>query len=1243
MKQIAWFTALFTLLLVGSTAIAQPWMVQFREWDREPTTREIIDAFDVYWADKEPTKGSGWKQFQRWRWFVEPRLDEFGNFNSSGQLLGWQQREQMYPSDELDEANWTPLGPFDPIPNEYVGGLGRVNCMEQDPTNHNHMYAGAASGGLWETWTGGYSWLPLTDDLPVLGVSDIEIDYTNPSILYMATGDADGYDTYSIGVMKSLDGGQTWNETGLNFSVLDGERISRVIMDSEDHLTLLASTSNGVYKTVDGGDNWYIVRNGGNSNFYHDLENVASDPDTWFLASNGTGVFRSQDNGETWSSLSNGIPYGAGNVGRINVEVSDSDPNQVYALYSNSSSGFYGFYKSFDGGDNWSLMSNQPNLLGWSQTGNDTGGQAWYDLTLAVNPQNPNEVYVGGVNVWKSLNGGSSWDLTGFWYYGPGPYVHADQHRHEYFIENGTPVLYSANDGGLYRTLDGGDSWIEISHGMVIQQIYRHGVYQNTPEVEMVIFGNQDNGTKLKEGEDFRAVLGGDGMEAAISSDDSNYMFAEVYYGEMQRSVDGGWNWMDGTSGIPQSDGAWVTPYIFDPNNPLIMWFGTNEIYQSTNRAQSWTQVSQTVGSKMTALAVAPSNPMVVYGITSAGLILVTEDFGNTWTQRSAPYSSTTYIAVHPTNDSIIYVTASGYNAANKVFVSHDHGETWANISEGLPNVPANTVALHPYDGNHVYVGTDVGVFFSENAGNTWQSWNTGLPNVIVNELEFHTTSNTLVAATYGRGIWASEAEPVNVDPFIAVAYPNGGEELIIGNTETIRWNSYGVDGNIRIELDRNYPSGEWEVLFVGVENDWAEPWVVTGPMTDNARIRVISVDNPELIAESAESFSLLQPSITILSPNGGEVLPLEMYFDFIWESVAIEGNVSVEINRSYPDGDWEIIVPGFPDQGGITWLANGEESNNTRLRVSAVDLVDIYDESDGDFSILNVPAIQLNTPDEPVTWYIGQNYTLHWDDNFDEDVVIDFYPVEGGNPIFIAQTESDGVYSWPLNEYLNPGWDYTIRISKVDDETVFSESENSVAVELSTPDGLVPGGGIYVSDIPVAFSWDAVPGASTYNFTLAEGPVVQPNTIIHEAMTIGAEYSFSLDANCEYSWHVSANHPNFYQTPDSETAVFNYDPTSVPEIDFNAIPDNFALARVYPNPFNPETQIVIALPHTAELSVNVYNVTGQLVSTLADGQFNAGYQQFVLNGSHLASGTYFLKVESPGKLNATHKLVLVK
>ncbi|MCB2212958.1 T9SS type A sorting domain-containing protein [bacterium] len=1245
MKRIVWFAALLTLLIAASAAMAQPWMEQFRGRSTEPTMQEIFDAFDAYWVDKTPAKGTGWKQFQRWRWFMETRLDENGNFDPTAQWRGWEQTQAMFTDNELDEANWLPLGPFDPIPGSYVGGLGRVNCMAQDPTNPNHMYAGAASGGLWETWTGGFSWVPLTDHLPVLGVSDIVIDHTNPSTLYLATGDADARDTYSIGILKSTDGGQTWNTTGLSYDVLDGERISRVFMDAQNNQMLIAATSNGIYKTVDGGDTWdnvYTVTN----NFAHDLEYSASDPDTWFFAANGLGVYRSTDDGENWTPLTDGIPYQASNTGRINVEVADGAPDQVYALYSNSGNGFYGFYKSFDGGDTWSLMSNQPNLLGWDENGNDTGGQAWYDLTLAVNPQNANEVYVGGINVWKSTNGGTDWTLTGFWYYGPGPYVHADQHRHEFFIENNIPVLYNGNDGGLYRTVDGGDNWTKISHGMVVQQMYRLGVYQGSQDVEKIIFGNQDNGTKLMDGDDYYAVIGGDGMEAAIAPDNPDIMFGEVYYGDMRRSLNGGDSWQSATSGIAEQ-GRWVTPYVIDQNNPDVMWFGTNRIYRSMNRADSWAPMSPSAGGssndKMTALAVAPSNSDVVYGVNPNGEVLVTTDFGDSWEINTVGASPATYIAVHPFNEAIVYVTVGGYDSDEKVFASYDYGETWNTLSAGLPNLPVNCVALHPYDGNHVYIGTDVGVFFSDDGGLNWQNWSTGMPNVIVTELEFHANSNNLVAATYGRGIWMSEAEEVSTDPFITLTRPNGGEEWLIGEEQSINWGSFGIDGNVMITINRDYPSGDWETIFASTPNDYSETWTVTGPMTDNARVRITSVDNPSYTDGSDDAFTIVEPSITIIQPNGGEVLPLGMYTVFSWQSVAIEGNVALELNRDYPNGDWETIVPGFPDPGSIQWLANGAETVNARLRVRAIDLVGIEDISDGDFSILNTPAVAFQTPTSDVNWAIGEEHTITWQDNFDEDVLIELVPTGGGDPMLEAQTTSDGSFAWALTENATPGETYTIRISKVDDELVYADSPGILTAELMQPQSLDPADGSTVDNVPVEFSWDAVPGASGYFYELATGSGVEPGNVFQSGETSGTSFQVPDIENGEYSWHVLANDGGDYTGEYSEPANFNVLLTSVAETQFSGIPQEFELARVYPNPFNPETQIVIGLPANAELNVKVYNVNGQLVSTLADGSYNAGYQTFTLDGSRLTSGVYFLRVISPNNLDVTHKLTLVK
>ncbi len=796
-------------LLLATTTGAQPWMESLNELDHRPTAQEMIDAFDEYWADKTPGKGTGYKQFMRWRNFVEPRLNEDGYFDPIALWNAWEMKQQIYPANELDEANWTPQGPFNPNIGSYVGGLGRINCIAVDPTNVSHLYAGAASGGVWESYTGGFSWVPLTDHLPVLGVADIVIDYTDTDVMYFASGDADAADTYSVGIFKSTDAGQSWNPTGLSFEVIQGERIGRLIMHPTDNMTLIASSTNGIYKTTDGGETWNNTWNFGG--FPHDMEVKVGTPSTWYVSVSGDGIYRSPDTGETWTELTSGLP--ASGFGRIAIAVCPSYTEMLYALYSGNDSGFYGIYRTSDSGDTWWLRTDNPNMLGWDPMGGGTGGQGWYDLTLKVDPMNFNNVYLGGVNAWKTTNGGFSWDCTGLWYYSESyPYVHADHHRMHF---QGISTLYSANDGGLYVTEDGGEIWTEISHGMVVQQSYRLGVSQSHPDATAWLIGNQDNGTKLSIDGVVTPVIGGDGMECAINPLDSNYMYGEVYYAGLQRSTDGGQSWQSATNGI-EGSGAWVSPFVIDPVTPNVMYLGTEYINKSTDYGASWTGVSQSAGGgysdRMSAMAIAPSDHNTVYAVNPNGDCMVTNDAGLLWTIHNVPASSLTYVAVHPTNPNMVYVTVGGYNASSKLYVSYNGGQTWNNLTLEIPNLPINCILIHPDNPNHLYLGTDVGVLFSDDAGLSWSDWSSGLPNVIVMEMELHVATNTIVAASYGRGVWSSPAESAVPDPVTLTltpqntVIPGGGGTLNyeVALVSTLPTTYNGVDFWTMITLPNN-------------------------------------------------------------------------------------------------------------------------------------------------------------------------------------------------------------------------------------------------------------------------------------------------------------------------------------------------------------------------------------------------------------------------------------------------------
>ena len=277
-----------------------------------------------------------------------------------------------------------------------------------------------------------------------------------------------------------------------------------------------------------------------------------------------------------------------------------ANPEYVYLLAGrNSDSGFYGLYHSANSGLNFSQRSNSPNILGYAPDGSSSGGQSWYDLALAASPTNPDEIFSGGVNIWRSTDGGFNWNINTYWIYtDPAyPYVHADIHTLDFHGDR----LFAGADGGIFYTDDRGATWTDISAGMATMQFYRFGGYPG--DAGLLIGGAQDNGTNRYNSGQWYHVLGADGMEAAIDYSDPNIMYCCIQNGGLRRSFDGGNSWGDITGGI-SGNGAWVTPYVIDPHHPQILYAGYSNLWKSTNRGSSWSQISN-VFSGINALAVA--------------------------------------------------------------------------------------------------------------------------------------------------------------------------------------------------------------------------------------------------------------------------------------------------------------------------------------------------------------------------------------------------------------------------------------------------------------------------------------------------------------------------------------------------------------------------------------------------------------------------------------------------------------
>jgi len=708
------------LFLNVYSVVAQPWAEVSSSV--APNFYRMKTSGDAALNAVKSQKGKGFKAFKRWEKYWDQRVFSDGSFPPANLV---QKNWELYQFEKslsalIPGSSWSSLGP-----NSSSGGyagIGRINRLTFHPTNTSIIFACTAGGGLWKTTNGGTSWVPLTDNLASIGTSGLVINPTDPNIMYLATGDGDGADTYSYGVLKSTDGGVTWNTTGLTFTT--GTVIYKLQQHATDPNILLAGTNGGLYRTANGGTSWTKV--------------VAS------------GHF-------------------------------------VAALVSNTSNGFKGFYASVDGGLTYTLRSSTPNLMGWETNGSDSGGQAWYDLCMAVSPTDVNQIIVGGVNTWKSNNGGVSWSIMTNWYQtSTVPAMHADQH--DLIFLNST-TIYAANDGGIYRSTNNGVSWTDLTNGMSISQLYRAGASQTDTRI---IAGLQDNGTKLRSTTGtWSDEIGGDGMDCAIDPTNASFMYGTLYYGDIQRSTNGGSSW---TSITPSTgtDGAWVSPVLLDPVNPATIYLGYKDLMKSTDRGTTWSKITagQTGGNFISNIAVAPSDPSVIY-ISWGTALAKTINGGSNWTTITAPISSQiSSLMVDPTNPNNLYATYSNFTAGSKVYFSNNGGTSWTNISGTLPNIPANKIIYQTGSNGALYLGMDVGIYYRDNTQTDWSLYNSGLPNVEIFDLEIRYSDKKLIAATYGRGLWESPlyvGTPLSV-PAVSSFSPTSATK---GNTVTITGSNF--------------------------------------------------------------------------------------------------------------------------------------------------------------------------------------------------------------------------------------------------------------------------------------------------------------------------------------------------------------------------------------------------------------------------------------------------------------------
>jgi len=845
--------------------------------DKNANFYEVQEAFYKYWENKPYERGKGWKQFKRWEYFMEPRINAQGIIPDPGKTWEeFQKFQKSFPSEKGNKSNktsnWTPLGPTNWNSIGWNPGIGRINTVAVDPNNSNVIYIGAPAGGCWKSTNGGNSWIPLTDTLASLGVSGIAIDPSNSNIIYLATGDGDGNDTYSIGVIKSIDGGNTWQSTGLTWTTSQSRVMRKIIINPTNPSILFVATSNGIWKTTNGGGSWTSVRTGS----FKDIEFNPLNPNTIYACTNSS-IYKSTAGGafNTFIPLTNGLP--SNQVGRFSIAVTPDDTNYVYALGTDpNDNGFYGLYRSTDAGNSFTLRANSPNIMGWNTSGTDAGGQGWYDLALAVSPTNKNLLFTGGVNVWKSTDGGSTFTANTRWNWPTGSYgyVHADIHTLDFFGN----TLFCGSDGGIFKTTNAGGSWTDLTAGIQNSQFYRLGTDPNN--AGNIMAGAQDNGCTLLKSGTWTHVTGGDGMECLIDYSDNNFMYSTSQNGTIYRSTNGGGSFSQITGSISES-GAWVTPYVIDPNNPAILYAGYTNLFKTTNRGTSWAPISNfSATGSILSLAVAPSNSNIIY-IATQTTIRKTTDGGTSWSviNNNLPNNNITYISVHNLNPNILWVSLSGFANGQKVYKSIDGGASWINESGNLPNLPINCVLYENGTNNGIYVGTDIGIYYKNDNLLNWVSFMDNLPNVQVNELEIHYVTGKIRAATFGRGIWESNVFPINTPPVADFSSPDtiicpgvcaNFTNLTINLGQQWMW--YFPGGTPATSTDLNptvcYPNlGSYDVSLVvsnvnGTDSLFKGNYIVVQPPT-------VGINLP--LTEGFENGTVTPSGWSVVNPDNGE------------------------------------------------------------------------------------------------------------------------------------------------------------------------------------------------------------------------------------------------------------------------------------------------------------------------------------------------------------------------------------
>jgi photosystem II stability/assembly factor-like uncharacterized protein len=727
-------------------------------------------------------------------------------------------RADATPAEKSSIGRWQFLGPGN------VGGRTRVLVI--DPARPEVMYTGGVSGGLWKTYSAGAMWEPIGDHLANIAVNSLVMHPTDRNTLYAGTGE--GYFREVIrgtalplrgdGIFVTHDAGDTWTRLPSTQNS-DFHFVNDLVISTKDPRRVYAATRTGVWRSLDSGESWSRVLTPNVTGGCLDLAWRGDTNGDYLFASCGTfaqaTVWRAK-NGESdaaWEAV-----LSEPNMGRTTLAIAPSDPSIVYALAASNEQGakyqsVLGVYRSSSNGDagSWQARSTGTsshvaahllsNLIAGSQ--NDCFGipnglttMGWYCNTIAVDPVDANRVWAGGVDLFRSDDGGQSWGVASYWWAmgpnGGGPaapsWAHADQHAIVFdprYDGSSVKTAYFTNDGGVARTddtlaatakgpkapCDPAMSQLQftpLNNSYGVTQFY-HGAV--SPDGTRLIGGTQDNGTIMTRVTDgpnqWQPVVGGDGGYAAFDPTNPSYVYAESQVAGIRRSDDGGVTFSVKTAGLAGEQFLFIPPYTLDPNETTRLWLGGKSVMVSVNRGDLWTRGSAPFASYVSAIAVQPGNSNLVLAGLSSGQIARNDSATTTtatteWPLVEPRQGFVSSLTFDPKRPNVVYATYAGFGGAH-LWRSMDAGATWSALDGNLPDMPVHSIAIDPTRDGRLYLGTDLGVFVSNDDGQSWSVENTGFANAVTETVLIAPGANgpAIYAFTHGRGAWRASLNEV--------------------------------------------------------------------------------------------------------------------------------------------------------------------------------------------------------------------------------------------------------------------------------------------------------------------------------------------------------------------------------------------------------------------------------------------------------------------------------------------------